>query len=45
MVKIADILEVIGNNKKREILSTSCLGLEMFRKSMDVAEVGDMLVF
>lgn len=45
MVKIADNLEIIGNNKKREIISTSCLGLEMFRKSMDFAEVGDMLVF
>lgn len=45
IVKISDNLEIIGNNKKKEILSTSCLGLEMFRKSMDTAEVGDMLVF
>lgn len=40
-VKITDTLEVIGNNKKKEIITTSCLGLEMFRKSMDYAEVGD----
>jgi elongation factor Tu len=45
MVKISDNLEVVGNSKKREILQTICLGLEMFRKSMDYAEVGDMLVF
>jgi elongation factor Tu len=41
MVKLTDNLEIIGSNKKREIYSTICLGLEMFRKSMDVAEVGD----
>jgi elongation factor Tu len=41
VVKITDNLEVIGNNKKKEILTTTCLGLEMFRKSMDYAEVGD----
>lgn len=41
MVKISDNLEIIGNNKRKEIISTVCLGLEMFRKSMDVAEVGD----
>jgi len=40
-VKVTDTLEVIGNNKKKEIITTSCLGLEMFRKSMDYAEVGD----
>jgi elongation factor Tu len=45
MVKLSDNLEVVGNSKKREILQTVCLGLEMFRKSMDYAEVGDMLVF
>lgn len=42
LIKISDILEIIGNNKKQDIISTTCLGLEMFRKSMDVAEVGDM---
>jgi len=41
LVKISDSLEIIGNNKKKEIISTVCLGLEMFRKSMDSAEVGD----
>jgi elongation factor Tu len=40
-VKITDNLEIIGNNKRKEIISTVCLGLEMFRKSMDSAEVGD----
>lgn len=40
-VKITDSLEIIGNSKKKEILATSCLALEMFRKSMDSAEVGD----
>jgi len=41
LVKISDSLEIIGNNPKREIISTVCLGLEMFRKSMEIAEVGD----
>ena len=41
VVKIGDSLEVVGNNKKKEILTTTCLGLEMFRKSMDYAEVGE----
>lgn len=36
-VLINDELEVIGNNVK----PTMCLGLEMFRKSLDFAEVGD----
>jgi elongation factor Tu len=45
IVKLSDNLEVVGNSKKREILQTICLGLEMFRKSMDYAEVGDMLVY
>ena len=36
--KINDLLELIGG---REILSTICMGLEMFRKSLDFAEVGD----
>jgi elongation factor Tu len=37
-LKIGDALEVIG---PREAISTICLGLEMFKKSLDVAEVGD----
>ena len=37
MIKIEDPLELVG----RDIKSTVCLGLEMFRKSMDIAEVGD----
>jgi elongation factor Tu len=37
-VKNSDSLELIGG---RNILSTICMGLEMFRKSMDTAEVGD----
>lgn len=37
-LKIGDALEVIG---PRETISTICLGLEMFKKSLDVAEVGD----
>jgi elongation factor Tu len=37
-IKISDSLEVIGG---REIISTICLGLEMFRKSLEIAEVGD----
>ena len=40
-VNINDELEVVGTDVK----STTCLGLEMFRKSLDYAEVGDMLVF
>jgi len=36
-VTINDELEVIGNENK----ATMCLGLEMFRKSLDYAEVGD----
>ena len=44
-VKISDNLEIIGSNRKKEIFNTVCLGLEMFRKSLDRAEVGDMLVF
>lgn len=45
LIKITDNLEIVGNNKKKDIITTTCLGLEMFRKSMDVAEVGDMSVF
>ena len=41
VITIGDPLEIIGNNKKKEILSTSCVGLEMFRKILIKAEVGD----
>jgi elongation factor Tu len=41
VVKLNDSLEIVGNDKRREVISTLCSGLEMFRKSMDVAEVGD----
>ena len=37
-IKIGDSLEVIGG---RDNISTICLGLEMFRKSLEIAEVGD----
>lgn len=37
-IKIGDALEVVGG---RENISTSCLGLEMFRKSLESAEAGD----
>lgn len=37
-IKIGDLLEIIGG---RDSLSTQCMGLEMFRKSMDFAETGD----
>jgi elongation factor Tu len=36
-VKLEDSLELIG----RDIRSTICLGLEMFRKSLEIAETGD----
>ena len=38
VIKIGDSLDVVGG---RDIINTICLGLEMFRKSMDIAEVGD----
>jgi elongation factor Tu len=38
VIKIGDTLDVVGG---RDIINTICLGLEMFRKSMDFAEVGD----
>ena len=38
VVKINDHLEVIGG---RDNISTICMGLEMFKKSLDIAEVGD----
>jgi len=37
-IKIGELLEVVGG---RDIINTSCMGLEMFRKSLDAAEVGD----
>jgi len=37
-VKLGDSLELVGG---RNILSTICMGLEMFKKSLDFAEVGD----
>jgi elongation factor Tu len=37
-VKIGDFLEVIGG---RENINTSCMGLEMFRKTMEIAGAGD----
>jgi len=37
IVKLGDRLEIVG----RETIPTICMGLEMFRKSMDIAEVGD----
>jgi len=36
--KINDLLELVGG---RDILNTICMGLEMFRKSLDFAEAGD----
>ena len=41
-VKIGDPLEVIGG---RENILTTCIGLEMFRKILEVADAGEMLVF
>jgi len=37
LVKIEDVLDLVG----KSIVNTACLGLEMFRKSLDYAEVGD----
>lgn len=37
-VKIGDALEVVGG---RDNINTSCMGLEMFRKSLEIAESGD----
>jgi elongation factor Tu len=36
-IKIEDSLDLVG----RDVKSTFCLGLEMFRKSLDYAETGD----
>lgn len=38
LIKINDPLEVVGG---RENINTLCMGLEMFKKSLDIAEVGD----
>jgi len=38
LIKIGDLLDVIGG---RDPIPTSCLGLEMFRKSLEIAEAGD----
>jgi elongation factor Tu len=38
VINIGDPLELVGG---RNTLSTICLGLEMFRRSLDFAEVGD----
>lgn len=40
-ISIEDELEVIGHDIKK----TTCLGIEMFRKSLDYGETGDMSVF
>ena len=37
-IKIGDALEVVGG---RDTINTSCMGLEMFRKALDIAEAGD----
>jgi elongation factor Tu len=37
-VKINDALEVVGG---REIINTFCMGLEMFKKTLEIAEAGD----
>jgi elongation factor Tu len=37
-IKIGDELEVVGS---RTVLKTFCVGIEMFRKILDYAEVGD----
>jgi elongation factor Tu len=38
ILKIGDSLELVGG---RNLIITSCMGLEMFRKILDYAEVGD----
>lgn len=37
-VRIGDALEVVGG---RDIINTSCMGLEMFRRTLELAESGD----
>jgi elongation factor Tu len=41
VVKVGDELELVG----KKIFKTFCMGLEMFRKILDEAQAGDMLVF
>jgi len=38
IIKVGDLLEVVGG---RDNIPTSCMGLEMFRKSLDIAEAGE----
>lgn len=38
LLKVNDNLEVVGG---RDIINTICMGIEMFRKTLDFAEVGD----
>lgn len=38
ILKVNDLLEVVGG---RDIINTICMGIEMFRKTLDLAEVGD----
>jgi len=38
LLKVGDPLELVGG---RNLITTSCMGLEMFRKTLDYAEVGD----
>jgi elongation factor Tu len=38
IIKLGDPLELVGG---REVISTICMGLEMFRKALESAEVGD----
>lgn len=37
-IKIGDQLEIVGG---RDTINTACMGLEMFRKSLDLAEAGE----
>lgn len=37
-IKVGDQLEIVGG---REHIATACMGLEMFRKSLDLAEAGE----
>jgi elongation factor Tu len=37
-IKIGDLIEIIGG---RSSISTQCMGLEMFRKTLDIAEAGE----
>lgn len=41
MLKVGDELELVGKKK----FKTICMGIEMFRKILDVTQAGDMLVF